>query len=216
MDIFDSELEQQPRRPTEEELNWLKENGGSGEGIILCLFPVTWTYYADFSKLAPDGSIESSLDYPAPDFRVGEKANINMNKSPEGYPLESLLVEADDDFKKNWPRFLQPLGSIYPPHVALLAGVHLNDFLKINFSKDLLGTRAVLAIDLLKTVPPEFDKTSKENFYLLGRKITVETILGGRRTLMVAEDWQERLREAMSFRFRKWDEVLDVIEEKGK
>lgn len=203
MDTFDRELEQPesfplegPRRLNEEELSWLEENGGSGEGIIICIAPILGVHQRNGKTIVTYSIGESDFA----EFRVGEKTNM----PPEGFQGQSLLTPREPTFEKNLPAFFWPSRL----HEAALVGLHFNDFLRIesspyNSNFQMVRAKAFLTLDLMGLMIPP-----------LGRKIAVNTILGGLRTLKIAENWQDRLRKTMPFGFRKWDEVLDVIEEK--
>lgn len=208
---------------TESELNWLEKDGGSSEGIILCLPSIVTPSIPE--GIATNDSVKSSPDYA--EFRVGQKTDMPPRPYCRAFSLfsQGLRIVTGE----RWPLFLTANRETQ----AALVGLHLNDYLNLisvsslyHESEFRVEAKAFLTIDLMTAkIPSEIEeklhelyRSKRSNGFLSLpselREFAIETTLGGMRRLRIAEDWQEKLREARPFEFRKWDEVLDVIEEK--
>lgn len=183
---------------SEQELNWLKENGGNGEGIILSATGIVdlfsggkAVYFWLRSEEKPPPS------YLLEQCWIGEKSVYAPSDSVlEG---ESLLAHSDEG-KENWPLFLAH-------REVSLVGLHLNDFRGVNSHRFRPAHQVVRATGfrLIDILTLDYVPIGKE------REIVIKTTSGGLRMIKVAEDWQGRLKKARPFRFRNWNEVLDVI-----
>ncbi len=172
-------------------------SGGALEGMVLWL-PVFPTGHAF--------AFRSRAIWHPQTYVIGEKT-----ESPcTAYSLLSAST------RQGLPRFLYT----NTHDMSALVGAHHHDLTQLECSGlspfVVAKAEGLLMLDFLGWAfpPPGMADGPKgiHNIVMAERRMTVET-KDGERTLTVAEDWQNMMRQYFPFRVRSWNDVLDMIQE---
>lgn len=201
---------------------WLYFHGSNGEGFIGYLpnvFPqkylTLYTFGSKYRAFINDWvcTIPIQIGLRTNYSEALHKERACKCSTDDNLRVYSVLTKTPPKLLESWPSFIWP----HYNTKSALVGVILPDVRQVINSENwpsILSVSNVTTLDVIGVdIAPELNQRYRQHKFHPGRQISVKTIEGPR-TLKIAENWDDRLKREFPLAVRKWNDVLDIIEDK--